>query len=96
MSDPRNFSRAAMLVLALFALLALSGIASAAPSIILSKKSGPPTSQILVSGKGFEPNAGVDIYFGARDEALVVTNTKGEFERARAYAPRSARLVNIG
>lgn len=91
MSDPRNFSRAAMLVLALFALLALSGIASAAPSIILSKKSGPPTSQILVSGKGFEPNAGVDIYFGARDEALVVTNTKGEFERARAYAPRSAR-----
>jgi outer membrane protein assembly factor BamB len=77
-----------MLVLAL---LALSGIASAAPSIILSKKSGPPTSRILVSGKGFEPNVGVDIYFGTRDEALVVTNAKGEFEKARAYAPRSAR-----
>jgi len=75
----------------LLACLPLSGTSSAAPSITLSKTSGPPTSQILVSGRGFEPNVGVDIYFGIKDEALVVTNSKGEFKNAKAHAPRSAR-----
>jgi len=70
--------------------LLLCGLASAAPSIILSKKSGPPTSGILVSARGFEPNVGVDIYFDTKDEALVVTNGKGEFDNAKAHAPRSA------
>jgi len=70
--------------------LLLSDIASAAPSITLSKKTGPPTSPILVSGRGFESNVGVDIYFGTKDEALVVTNDKGEFHNAGAHAPRSA------
>jgi len=71
--------------------LHLSGASHAAPCITISKKSGPPTSQILVSGRGFEPNVGVDIYFDTKDEALVVTNGKGEFKDAKAYAPRSAR-----
>ncbi len=70
--------------------LFLSGISSAAPSITLSKKSGPPTSRILVSGRGFEPNVGVDIYFGTKDEALIVTNGQGEFKNAGIRAPRSA------
>jgi len=70
--------------------LLLTGVSSAAPCITLSKKSGPPTSGILVSGRGFQPNVGVDIYFDTKDEALVVTNSKGEFEHAKAYAPRSA------
>jgi outer membrane protein assembly factor BamB len=69
----------------------LCGIANAAPSITLSKHSGPPTSGILVSGRGFEPNVGVDISFDTKDEALVVTDGKGEFDNAKAYAPRSAR-----
>ncbi|HTZ95354.1 MAG TPA: hypothetical protein VMB18_03080 [Terriglobales bacterium] len=43
------------------AFLLLSATAFAAPSITLSKKTGPPTSEILVSGSGFEPNVGVDI-----------------------------------
>jgi outer membrane protein assembly factor BamB len=68
----------------------LCGIAIAAPSITLSKKSGPPTSGILVSGRGFEPNVGVDIFFDTKDNALVVTNGKGEFHDARIHAPRSA------
>jgi len=72
-------------------LLLFSGVSRATPCITLSKKSGPPTSQILVSGRGFEPNVGVNIYFDTRDEALVVTNGKGEFKDAKAYAPRSAR-----
>lgn len=71
--------------------LLVSSIASATPSIALSKKSGPPTSQILVSGRGFEPNVGVDVYFDTKDEVLVVTDSKGEFKDAKAYAPRSAR-----
>src|SRR5579864_8734166 len=73
------------------ACLLLCGIASAAPSINLSKKSGPPTSKILVSGRGFEPNVGVDIFFDTRDKALVVTNEKGDFHDAGIYAPPSAR-----
>ena len=75
----------------LAACLLLSGVSSAAPCITLSKRSGPPTSQILVSGRGFEPNVGVDIYFDTKDEALVVTNSRGEFKAAKAHAPRSAR-----
>jgi hypothetical protein len=70
--------------------LLLCGIASAAPSITLSKKSGPPTSKILVSGRGFKSHAGVDIFFDTKDKALVVTNGKGEFHDAKIHAPRSA------
>src|SRR5579863_5132123 len=69
----------------------LSGICSATPFITLSKKTGPPTSKILVSGSGFRPNVGVDIYFGTEDEALVVTNSKGEFDNAKIHAPRDTR-----
>jgi hypothetical protein len=75
----------------LVACLLLSGISRAAPRVTLSKKSGPPTSQLLVSGRGFEPDVGVDIYFDTKGEALVVTNSKGEFKDAKAHAPRSAR-----
>ena len=68
-----------------------SATSSATPSITLFSRSGPPTSRILVSGRGFEPNVGVDIYFDTKDEALVVTNSKGEFDKAKIYAPRKAR-----
>jgi outer membrane protein assembly factor BamB len=72
------------------ACLLLAGIASAAPSVTLSKKSGPPTSKILVSGRGFESNVGVDIFFDTKDKALVVTNGKGEFHDAGIHAPHNA------
>ena len=62
----------------------LSGVSGATPSITLSKKNGPPTTKILVSGCGFESNVGVDIFFDTKDEALVVTNSKGEFHNAKA------------
>ncbi len=89
--SPRTPSRLAnFCIFLLVACLFLSGISSAAPSITLSKKSGPPTSRILVSGRGFEPNVGVDIYFGTKDEALIVTNGHGEFKNAGIRAPRSA------
>jgi glucose dehydrogenase len=92
MSDPRAHSQPiTFFALLFFACLLFCGIADAAPSIALSKKSGPPTSGILVSGTGFEPNVGVDIYFDTKNEALVVTNGKGEFDKAGIHAPRSAR-----
>jgi outer membrane protein assembly factor BamB len=76
-----------------FVLIVASLFAVAArtePSITLSKKSGPPTSRILVSGRGFNPNVGLDIYFDSKKEALVVTDDKGGFENARIQAPRNA------
>jgi eukaryotic-like serine/threonine-protein kinase len=92
MSDPREFSRPTTFSIALFlACFLLTGIASATPSITLSKKSGPPTSGIAVSGRGFKPNVGVDIYFDTKDKALVVTNREGEFKNAKIHVPRGAR-----
>jgi hypothetical protein len=92
MFDPRErFQPIANFAFLFFACLLLCGVASAAPSIALSKKSGPPTSGIRVSGRGFEPNVGVDIYFDTKDEALVVTNGKGEFHDTGIHASRSAR-----
>jgi outer membrane protein assembly factor BamB len=92
MLTPREHSQPiAISVFLSVACLLLCGIASAAPSITLSKKSGPPTSKILVSGRGFEPNVGVDIFFDTKDKALVVTNGNGEFDNAAIYAPHRAR-----
>jgi outer membrane protein assembly factor BamB len=92
MSGPRDSSRPTTFFIALFSgCLLLCGMASAAPSITLSKKSGPPTSKVLVSGSGFEPNVGVDIFFDTKDKALVVTDGKGEFHDAGIHVPRNAR-----
>jgi outer membrane protein assembly factor BamB len=33
----------------------------------------------------------VDVYFGRKDEALIVTNGKGEFDDAQIHVPRAAR-----
>jgi outer membrane protein assembly factor BamB len=91
MFGPRERSRLLSFLGSLFvACLLLCGIASAAPSITLSRKSGPPTSGIRVSGRGFAPNVGVDIFFDTKDEVLVVTNGRGEFHNAGAWAPRGA------
>jgi hypothetical protein len=72
------------------ACLLLCGLASAAPSITLSKKSGPPPTLILVSGRGFAPNASVDIYFDSKDEAVVVADSAGSFSQIAIPAPASA------
>ena len=61
-----------------------------APSITLSKKMGPPTSNIVVSGSGFGARAQVDIYFDMTIEALVVTDANGAFGGTAIQAPRSA------
>jgi len=78
------------LFLVLFVCVLFTGTAFAAPSITLTEKIGPPTSKILVSGSGFSANVCVDIYFDTKDEALVVTDGKGEFHDAKIYALKSA------
>jgi outer membrane protein assembly factor BamB len=92
MSNPQRRSQSNKFLAFLSAgCLLLCGLASAAPTITLSKRTGPPTSRILVSGHGFNPNVGVDIYFDTKDEALVVTNGQGEFKNSEINAPRTAR-----
>jgi len=91
MVDRRECSHPLAFPAALFlAFLLLCGIASAAPSISLSKKSAPPTSRILVSGRGFGSNAIVSISFDAKDEKLVVTDGNGAFNHAGIRVPRWA------
>jgi outer membrane protein assembly factor BamB len=88
---PRPLDSAFLLVVFWFASVLFPSTAIAAPAITLSKKIGPPTSQILVSGGGFSPNARVDIYFDTKDEASVVTDQQGEFHNAAISAPREAK-----
>ncbi len=42
---------------------------------------GPPTTNALVSGSGFDPYAAVDIYFDITDLALATTNGAGTWLR---------------
>ncbi len=60
------------------------------PSISISPRSGPPTSNILVSGEGFRPNHAVDIYFDTTDKALALTDSLGAFSKIAILAPAAA------
>jgi outer membrane protein assembly factor BamB len=62
----------------------------AQPTITLIASGGPPTTKLLVSGSGFDPNVRVDIYFDTTDETLVVTDGNGQFQNAAAHALSSA------
>jgi outer membrane protein assembly factor BamB len=86
----REFSRTTFVVTLFVGCLLSCGVANASPSITLSKKSGPPTSRILVSGSGFDPNVNAEIYFGSKDEKQLVTDGQGAFENAEIHAPRTA------
>jgi outer membrane protein assembly factor BamB len=76
-------------LLSLVVLLA-AGVCFGQPAVSLSRKSGPPTVQLLVSGSGFKPNAEIDIYFDLTDEAKAIANGSGSFSNISIEAPRSA------
>jgi outer membrane protein assembly factor BamB len=57
----------------------LAVAASGAPSLSLSSASGPPTTNLTVSGTGFAADALIDVYFGTTDMALEVSGPKGGF-----------------
>ena len=49
------------------------------PTVTINPTVGPPTTNVLVAGFGFDPYAAVDIYFDLTDLALAVTNGAGGF-----------------
>jgi len=63
---------------------------TAAPSVRLSRDSGPPTSRVRVSGTGFGAHRAVDIYFDTTDKAQVTTNGNGAFSGIPVTVPASA------
>lgn len=60
------------------------------PAVSLSAASGPPTSEVLVSGSGYEPYAEVDIYFDTKNEAKAIADGSGSFAQFAIRAPGSA------
>jgi outer membrane protein assembly factor BamB len=64
---------------------------AATPSIKLSKTSGPPTTNITVSGSGFAASSLIDIYFDTTDMVLVVSSTTGTFSKIPLQVPAAAQ-----
>ena len=87
----RLLSRFALIFLMILATsFAWTEKASAAPSISLSVRVGPPTTALKVSGSGFTANKAVDLYFDVTNLALVVTDSGGSFANAAMTVPKSA------
>jgi len=63
-------------------MLCISITCIAQPSITRVPAEGPPTTTILVSGKGFQPSTNLTILFGGRAETFVTTNSTGGFQNA--------------
>jgi outer membrane protein assembly factor BamB len=71
-------------------LLLVAGVCLGKAAVSLSRKSGPPTSKLLVSGSGFKPAAEIVIYFDTKDEAKAIANGSGSFFNIGIEAPTSA------
>ncbi len=76
--------------LLIVALAFCSAAFSQSPTIVLSQRGGPPTTQFQVSGSGFSPSAAVDIYFDITDQALAIANGTGSFSGIIIDAPAAA------
>jgi len=68
----------------------LGGVCFAQPAVTLSVKSGPPTTNLSVSGSGFPASTEVEIYFDTTYLALAVTNGTGSFSGIKIRVPASA------
>ncbi|HEY4930064.1 MAG TPA: PQQ-binding-like beta-propeller repeat protein [Terriglobales bacterium] len=81
-----------MMICLLGSTTALVGAATinTTPELNLSSRVGPPTTQLVVSGVRFDPNAGIDIYFDMTDLALATTNSGGSFSNIVILVPASA------
>lgn len=64
--------------------------ASAAPSVTLSSTSDHPSSQVNVSGAGFEAGKGIDLFWDTSDEMLVISNSAGAFSAKSIPVPADA------
>ena len=77
---------------AFFALISmiLLGTFCFSQSITLSRRTGPPTTQTVISGDSFPPNATIDIFFDQTDLALASTDNMGAFSNVNISIPASA------
>src|ERR1035441_2965938 len=84
-SAMQRYSTLTLLLLLLTACLLCSTVSRAeetlatAPAVTITPTVGPPTTNVLVWGTGFDPYAAVDIYFDTTDLALATTNGAGAF-----------------
>jgi outer membrane protein assembly factor BamB len=60
------------------------------PAIAVSPATGPPGSAVQVSGAGFGPSEGVDVYFDTTDLALAQTGATGSFGPVSITVPGPA------
>jgi outer membrane protein assembly factor BamB len=72
------------------AALLLTGLGFGQMSITLSPPTGSPTTNTLVSGAGFAPDAEIDVYFDTTYVALVNANSSGSFSKVAIEVPGSA------
>jgi len=79
----RSFTLTLLLLLAAGLLCSTAARAedtlTTAPAVTITPTVGPPTTQVLVSGFGFDPYATVDIYFDITHLAQTTTNAAGAF-----------------
>jgi len=77
----RSFTLTLLLLLAAGLLCSTAARAedtlTTAPAVTITPTVGPPTTQVLVSGFGFDPYATVDIYFDITHLAQTTTNAAG-------------------
>jgi hypothetical protein len=78
------------LCLVCISVLLLVGLCFSQPKVGLLPSSGPPTTNVLVSGSGFPAFAAIDIYFDTTDLALAVTGSTGSFSKIAIQVPASA------
>ena len=72
------------------ALLTFGSLCFSQPTVTVSPKSNPPTTNVHVSGSGFSAYAAIDIYFDTTDEALASANASGSFSKIAIQVPASA------
>ena len=82
--------RKAQLCLRFLSVLLLSALCFAQPTLTLSVKSWPPTTNLNVSGSGFPAFALIDIHFDTTDLALVNANGSGGFSKIHILVPAAA------
>jgi outer membrane protein assembly factor BamB len=76
--------------LSLLATIAWALPALALPSETLSPVAGHPKITTKVSGSGFVPGEGVDVYFDTADELLVIADGAGNFSGKELKVPADA------
>jgi hypothetical protein len=85
-----SFKSAGRITGMFLSMVLLGGLCFAEPAVTLSVTTGPPTTNLTVSGSGFPASTAVDIYFDTTELALAVTNSTGSFSGVDILVPPSA------